>query len=95
MADRLKADGAVVRADYRVIRRIVSGGIAVDTGFRRQTMTSAKAAGPQPGTQYHKFLVVAQRQSDGSWKIVRDASLPATKEAWDGALRVEGLKYDG
>jgi ketosteroid isomerase-like protein len=45
--------------------------------------------------QYHKFLVVAQRQRDGRWKILRDASLPASKEAWDGAVRSDGLKYDG
>jgi len=95
MAERLKADGVQVKADYRVTRRIVSGDLAVDTGFRRQTMAVAKPDGPQPGTQYHKFLVVAQRQADGRWKIVRDASLPASKEAWDAAPRVDGLKYDG
>lgn len=95
MAERLKADGVQVKADYRIVRRIVSGDLAVDTGFRRQTMTTAKADGPQPGTQYHKFLVVAQRQAGGGWKIVRDASLPASKEAWDAAVRTEGLKYDG
>lgn len=95
MADRLRADGVQVKADYRVVRRIVSGDIAVDAGFRRQTMATTKAEGPQPGTQYHKFLVVARRLADGRWKIVRDASLPATKEAWDAAARTEGLKYDG
>lgn len=94
MAERLKADGVQVKADYRVVRRLVSGDIAVDTGFRRQTMATAKAGGPQPGTQYHKFLVVARRQGDGRWKIVRDASLPASKEAWDSAARVDGLKFD-
>jgi ketosteroid isomerase-like protein len=95
MAERLKADGVQVRADYRIVRRIVSGDIAVDTGFRRQTMAVSKPGAPQPGTQYHKFLVVAQLQADGGWKIVRDASLPASKEAWDAAVKVEGLKYDG
>jgi len=95
MADRLKAEGVQVKADYRVVRRIVSGDMAIDTGFRRQTMVTTKAEGPQPGTQYQKFLVVARRQADGRWRIVRDASLPASKEAWDGAARVEGLKYDG
>jgi ketosteroid isomerase-like protein len=95
MAERLKADGVQVKADYRIGRRVVSGDIAVDTGYRRQTMAGSKPGGPMPGTQYHKFLVVAQRQADGSWKIVRDASLPASKEAWDAAVRTEGLKYDG
>ena len=94
MAQRLKADGVRVRASYRVVQRIVSGDLAVDTGYRRQTMEVAKPGGPQPGTQYHKFLVVARRQADGRWKIVRDASLPASNEAWDAAVRVDGLKYD-
>lgn len=95
MAERLKADGVTAKSEYRVVRRIVSGDLAVDTGYRHMTMTVAKPGGPMPGDQYHKFLVVAQRQGDGSWKIVRDASLPASKEAWDAAPRTAGLKYDG
>lgn len=94
MAERLKADGVEVKADYRVIRRMVTGDVAVDVGYRRQSMAGTKPGGPVPGTQYQKFLVVAQRQADGGWKIVRDASLPASKEAWDAAARTEGLKYD-
>jgi len=94
MADRLKADGVEVKAEYRIVRRMVSGDVAVDVGYRRQSMSVTKPGGPMPGTQYQKFLVVAQRQADGGWKIVRDASLPASKEAWDAAERTEGLKYD-
>jgi ketosteroid isomerase-like protein len=94
MAERLKADGVEVKAGYRVISRMVTGDVAVDVGYRRQSMAVTKAGGPVPGTQYQKFLVVAQRQADGGWKIIRDASLPASKEAWDAAERTEGLKYD-
>ena len=36
-------------------------------------------------TRYNKFLVVAARQQDGTWKITHDASLPATKAAWEQA----------
>lgn len=95
MADRMKADGAQVRSEYRIERRIISGDVAVDTGYRRMTMTPAAGAAGGPPPQYHKFIVVAQRQPDGSWKIVRDASLPASREVWDAAVRTEGLKYDG
>ncbi|HEY0312680.1 MAG TPA: hypothetical protein VGC56_09315 [Allosphingosinicella sp.] len=94
MAERLKADGAEVKADYRIVRRMVTGDVAVDVGYRRQSMAVTRPGGPMPGTQYQKFLVVAQHQADGGWKIVRDASLPASKEAWDAAERTEGLKYD-
>jgi ketosteroid isomerase-like protein len=94
IAERLKADGVEVKADYRIVRRMVSGGVAVDVGYRRQSIAVAKPGGPMPAMQYQKFLVVAQRQADGGWKIVRDASLPASKEAWDAAERTEGLKYD-
>ena len=94
MAGRLKADGVEVKAEYRIVRRMVSGDVAVDVGYRRQSMAATKPGGPMPGTQYQKFLVVAQRQADGGWKIVRDASLAASKEAWDAAERTEGLKYD-
>jgi len=95
MADRLKADGVTARTEYRIVRRMVAGDLAVDTGYRHMTMATSKPGVAMPADQYHKFLVVAQRQADGSWKIVRDASLPASKEAWDGAVRSAGLKFDG
>ena len=94
MAARLKADGVRMSAQYRIERRVRSGELTIDTGYRRQTMIPPGAAA-EPRVQYHKFLVVAQRQRDGSWKILRDASLPASKEAWDGAVRAPGLKFDG
>jgi uncharacterized protein (TIGR02246 family) len=93
MAARLKQDGVRVVSAYRIERRTVSAGLAVDIGYRRQTFTPP-GEGPEPMVQYHKFLVVAQRQSDGGWKILRDASLPASREAWDAASRAAGLKYD-
>jgi len=92
MAARLKAEGVGVSAQYRIERRIRSGELAIDTGYRRQAMTRPGAA--EPMVQYNKFLVVARRQRDGRWKILRDASLPASKEAWDGAVRAPGLKFD-
>jgi len=94
MAAKLKADGVRMSAQYRIERRIRSGELAIDTGYRRQAMTPPGAAA-EPMVQYNKFLVVAQRQRDGSWKILRDASLPASKEAWEGAARAPGLKFDG
>ncbi|MBV8686232.1 MAG: DUF4440 domain-containing protein [Alphaproteobacteria bacterium] len=94
MAARLKADGVKVSSAYRIERRIASGDLVIDTGYRRQTFASPAADGPQPGVQYHKFLVVAQRRAGEGWKIVRDASLPASKDSWDAAVRTPGLKYD-
>ena len=94
MAGRIKADGVKVSAAYRIESRTLSGDFAVDTGYRRQTM-EAPGAGPQPRTQYSKFLVVSRRRKDGGWEIIRDASLPADEAAWNGAARAEGLKYDG
>jgi uncharacterized protein (TIGR02246 family) len=97
MAARMKADGVKVRSEYRIDSRTVSGDFAVDTGYRRMTIAGGGAggAGAQPMVQYHKFLVVARRQPNGGWRILRDASLPASEAAWNGAVRVEGLKYDG
>jgi uncharacterized protein (TIGR02246 family) len=94
MAAKLKADGVKVTSDYRVERRVVAGDLAVDTGYRRLSFAPA-VGGAAPMVQYHKFLVVAQRQRDGSWRILRDASLPASEAAWAGAVRSDGLKYDG
>jgi uncharacterized protein (TIGR02246 family) len=94
MAAKLKADGVKVTSEYRIERRLVAGDLAVDTGYRRLAFVPA-AGGAAPSVQYHKFLVVARRRRDGSWKILRDASLPASEAAWAGAVRSDGLKYDG
>jgi uncharacterized protein (TIGR02246 family) len=94
MAAKLKADGVTVTSEYRIERRVVAGDLAVDTGYRRLAFMPA-AGGPAPMIQYYKFLVVARRQREGSWKILRDASLPASEAAWAGAVRTDGLKYDG
>lgn len=82
--ERLKADGAAMTVSYRRVSRQVVGDLAIDTGYYRTDMTRTK---PEPATmtRYNKFLVVAARQKDGTWKITHDASLPATKEAWEGA----------
>jgi ketosteroid isomerase-like protein len=81
-ADRLKADGATMTVSYRRVSRQVVGHIAIDTGYYRTDMTRTK---PEPATmtRYNKFLVVAARQKNGTWKITHDASLPVTKEAWE------------
>lgn len=93
MAARLGADGVTVATQYRIERRSVAGDVAIDAGFMRQEMR--RAAGAQPMTMITKFLVTLRRQADGSWRILSDASMPATEAAWTGAVRAEGLRYDG
>lgn len=93
MASRLAADGVAVGTQYRVERRSVAGDVAVDAGYMRQDMRRAGAA--QPMTMITKFLVTLRRQADGGWRILADASMPATEAAWAGAVRGEGLRYDG
>ena len=91
MGERLRADGVTVEARYRVERRAVSGDVAVDSGLMRQAV--ARPGGPAM-TQYSHFLVTLQKQKDGGWRIIGDASMPSTEEAWAKATRTEGLKYD-
>ena len=89
----MAADGATLATRYRIERRSVVGDVAVDAGYMRQEMR--RAAGQQPMTMVTKFLVTLRREADGSWHIVADASMPSTEAAWAGAVRAEGLRYDG
>jgi uncharacterized protein (TIGR02246 family) len=92
MAARLAADGVRVDTAYRVERRSVSGDLAIDAGYMRQSMTRP---GAEPLVMYRRFLVTMRRGADGAWRIVADASMPAEQAAWDAAARVEGLQYSG
>ena len=56
-------------------------------------MTRAKPDSPSQ-TRYDKFLLTAARQPDGTWKILQDASLPSTKEAFGAATPQPGLTFD-
>ena len=56
---------------------ILSGDIAVESGSNEMTMTPA---GGKPMTDKGKYVTTWKRQTDGSWKIVRDimnSNLPA------------------
>jgi len=91
MAQRIRDEGVRIATAYRLERRSVMGDVAVDAGFMRQTMV--RATGEQ-AVRHARFLVTLRRQSDGRWRIVADASMPATAEAFDALKPVEGLHYD-
>lgn len=85
-ATRLKADGASMTIQFKVAsRQLVGDSLAIDTGYYKTDMTRPTGE-PRTMTRYNKFLVVAAKQKDGTWKITHDASGPATKEAWEGAM---------
>jgi uncharacterized protein (TIGR02246 family) len=71
----LTPSGAVLHTDD--VR--LAGDLAIETGRYEMTLTP-KAPGAKPIQDKGKFLVVWQRQADGSWKIIRDinnSDLPA------------------
>ena len=90
--DRLVADGVAIDNAYRVERRSVSGDLAIDAGFMRQSLRRADG---QSNVRYARFLVTMRREADGAWRIVGDAAMPATEAAWNGLARTEGLHFDG
>jgi ketosteroid isomerase-like protein len=91
MRDRLVADGVRIDTRYRVERRSVMGDVAVDAGYMRQSLARADGQG---NVRYARFLVTMRREGDG-WRIIGDASMPATEEAWNAVARREGQHYDG
>jgi uncharacterized protein (TIGR02246 family) len=76
---------------FRIERRLVSDGLAVDNGVLRRTMRRADG---REQTSYAKFVVASRRDADGRWRVVTDASLPANEDAWTRVQRTPGLKYD-
>ena len=93
MAERLKSEKVTVSTAYRVESRRVLGDVALDSGYMR-TLFAAPAGAARPRDMYNRFLVTFRKKSGGDWKIVGDASLPATSADWDKAARTEGLKFD-
>lgn len=89
----LRDTGAQARINYRIVRRTLGDNSVIDAGYYRVAITPADRETP-PSTTYRKFLVIAERRGDGVFHITHDASLPSSQEAYDGARRVEGLKYD-
>lgn len=77
--ERLRGEGGSIATEYRIERRQVSGDIALDAGYMRQTVNRP---GHEPMTRYARFLVTMRRGADGQWQILGDASMPATEAAW-------------
>jgi ketosteroid isomerase-like protein len=93
ITDRMASEKVRVSTAYRVESRAVLGNVAVDSGYMR-TLLTAPAGAPKPKDMYTRFLVTFKRRSDGSWRIIGDASLPADAAAWNNLKRVEGLAFD-
>jgi len=91
-AARIVADGVRVETAYRIERRSVSGDLALDAGYMRQSIARPNA---EPMIRYARFLTTMRRGADGAWRIIGDASMPSTQEVWNGLTRVEGLQFDG
>lgn len=92
MANRLRTDNATIDTAYRIERRSVIGGIALDAGFMRQIVRRGDG---EAMTRYARFLTTLQRGADGIWRIIGDASMPAQEPAWTALAPAEGLQFDG
>ena len=92
MAARIVQDNVAIDTAYRVERRSVTGDLTLDAGYMRQTLTRA---GAEPMIRYARFLVTMRRGPRGAWRIVGDASMPATQAQWDAVPRSEGLQWGG
>lgn len=91
MAARLRSEGHAIATAYRIERRSVSGDVAMDAGYMRQTITRPDG---EAFVRHARFLVTLRRSPDG-WRILGDAAMPATEAQWAAATPVEGLHHDG
>lgn len=91
--DQLVNDRVAIETTYRVERRQHLGdGLAVDAGYMRQTLKRGDAT---PQVRYAKFLVTLKQGDDGVWRIVADAAMPSTAEAWEMLVPQPGLVFGG
>lgn len=92
MAERLRADNVRIDTAYRIERRSVTGDVALDAGYMRQSLRRPDG---QAMTRYARFLVTMRRGGDGQWRIIGDASMTADETAWTALTAREGLHFDG
>lgn len=92
MAERVANEGIKIATSYRLERRSVMGDVALDAGYMRQTMERPNA---EQTSRYSRFLVTMRRETDGVWRIIGDASMPAEQAQFDALKPVQGLYYEG
>ncbi len=68
--DVLKRDGASAEITFQILERRISGDVAYDVGI--YTLTTTKA-GTEPRPGRGKFVTVAHRMKDGTWRFHVDA----------------------
>ena len=67
------ASSTVNEVTFATTDVVLEGELAIETGTFRMTSTMTNA---KPKTESGNYLAVWQRQSDGSWRVIRDMSTP-------------------
>ena len=93
MMARLTANGVKVETRYRVEKREMFGDYAVDSGYMQMRFVAKPGAG-KPDDMVTRFLTTLQREPDGSYRIVGDASFLAAPGDWEKLRPVSGLHFD-
>jgi len=93
MMARLTANDVKVETRYRIEKREMFGDYAVDSGYMQMRFIAKPGAG-KPDDMVTRFLTTLQREPDGSYRIVGDASFLAVPGDWEKLRPVTGLHYD-
>lgn len=93
MMARLKASDVNVETRYRIEKREMFGDYALDSGYMQMRFVAKPGAG-EPDDMVTRFLATLQREPDGSYRIVGDASFLAAPGDWEKLKPVAGLHYD-
>jgi ketosteroid isomerase-like protein len=93
MTARLVSEKVKVTTSYRVEQRAYYGDTIVDAGYMRMQFDAPEGAA-KPRDMTNRFMVTMRKGTDGRWRIVGDASLPANPEVWDSLKPVAGLHFD-
>lgn len=71
-------------ANFTTLNVINSGDLAIETGSYMMGITEK---GGKPMMDSGKYLTVWQRQTDGSWKIIRDINNPDAAPVADASMK--------
>lgn len=93
MFDAARANGDRLDIRFRIVRRTRQGdNTAADIGHFKLTITpKGQPAQVLSGT----FITMPVKRADGSWAFAADSWGPVKVDAYEKAIKVDGLRFDG
>jgi uncharacterized protein (TIGR02246 family) len=80
----IRADGATLAIEFRIVRRDATTDLAADAGYYRLAVVRDGRAGTP---SFGRFVTVIRRDREGRFRFAMDSYSGATAGEWDAAAR--------